>query len=166
MRLSQMFGKGTLGAKGEEKMSTHRSAFLCGMNMGLEVLDLHDHVVFIGKGLYTGGPMGTQSHVHKKYAEEKTDHEGKRQVLREPGERGEDMRMDQKIVSCAEQRPEEREQRADQSLDIPPTVAVIPESDLRTFESRIFAPLSNKRPPMYSISVMLTAMPRNRSTRP
>ena len=87
--------------------------------MSLEIFNLHDYAVLIGEGFYPRSPMGTQSHVHKKYAEEKTDHEGKRQVLREPGERGEDMRMDQKIVSCAEQRPEEREQRADQSLDIP-----------------------------------------------
>ena len=63
-----MFGEGTLGAKGEEEMNTRRSPFLCGMNMGFEVLDLHDYIVFIGKGLYTGGPMGTQSHVHKKNA--------------------------------------------------------------------------------------------------
>ena len=55
-----------------------------------------------------------------------------------------DMRMDQKIVSCAEQRPEEREQRADQSLDIPPTVAVIPESDLRTFEQQEAADVLNQ----------------------
>ena len=78
-----MFGEGTLGAKGEEEMNTRRSPFLCGMNMGFEVLDLHDHIVFIGKGLYTGGPMGTQSHVNKKNSEEKTDHEGKRQITKE-----------------------------------------------------------------------------------
>ena len=82
MRLPQMFDEGTLGAKSEKEMNARGSPFLCGLDMGFEILDLHDHAVRIGKGLYTGGPMGTQSHVHKKNAEEKTDHEGKRQVTR------------------------------------------------------------------------------------
>ena len=77
--------------------------------MSLEIFNLHDYAVLIGEGFYPRSPMGTQSHVHKKYAEEKTDHEGKRQVLQEPGERGENMRVDQKIVSRAEQCPEEGE---------------------------------------------------------
>ena len=37
--------------------------------------------------------------------------------------------MQEEIVDRAEHRPEERKQRADQSLDIAPAVTVVPESD-------------------------------------
>lgn len=42
MRLPQMFDEGTLGAKSEKEMNARGSPFLCGLDMGFEILDLHD----------------------------------------------------------------------------------------------------------------------------
>ena len=51
-------------------MNARGSPFLCGLDMGFEILDLHDHAVRIGKGFYAGGPMGARGHVHKKDTKE------------------------------------------------------------------------------------------------
>ena len=109
MRLPQMFGEGTLRAEGEKEMNACGRSLLCGADMSLEIFNLHDYAVLIGEGFYPRSPMSARGHVHEKNTEEKADHEGKSQVFLEPGERGENMRVDQKIVSRAEQCPEEGE---------------------------------------------------------
>ena len=57
MRLPQMFDEGTLGAKSEKEMNARGSPFLCGLDMGFEILDLHDHAVRIGKGTPKNKPI-------------------------------------------------------------------------------------------------------------
>ena len=80
--LLQMFCQGTVRAEGEEEMYALRRPLLGGVNVGLEILDLHNHPVLVGKGLHASDPMGARCHVNKEHAEEQANHKRKSQILR------------------------------------------------------------------------------------
>ena len=67
--------------------------------------------------------------IQDEYTIEKTNTERKRQIFRKPVQCAENVRMNQKIVDCAENRPEERKQRTDNPLNISPSFRVVPEFD-------------------------------------
>ena len=57
LRLPQMFCQRSIRAKGKEEVYALRRPLLGGVNMGLKVLDFHNHPVLIGKGLHASDPM-------------------------------------------------------------------------------------------------------------
>ena len=108
-----------------------RNALLClashALDVGLERLVAYDDAVFLGKMLYMRDQMRRIDDVQREHAEEIADHKRKGQVVRQPVERREHMRMDKKIIHGAEYGPEEGKQRTDQPLDVAPAAAVIPQ---------------------------------------
>lgn len=91
-------------------------------DMILDALVFHDDLVFLGKLLQLDDDLAGMHHVDDEHAEEHADEEGKRQIVGQPRQGVENVGMNQEIIGRSKRRPEEGEQRADDSLNIAPKV--------------------------------------------
>ena len=72
--------------------------------------------------------------VDEEHAIKQADDKGKRQVAREPVNGVQDARMDQEVICGAEKGPRQREFRADETLNVAPLLAVVPQADMEALE--------------------------------
>ena len=72
--------------------------------------------------------------VDEEHAVKQADDKGERQVAREPVNGVQDARMDQEVICGAEKGPRQREFRADETLNVAPLLAVVPQADMEALE--------------------------------
>ena len=100
-----------------------------GITVGNKIYDGTTAATFDYSAVVLGGKLADARNqlngvrkVDREYAEEIADHKTECKVFRQPLQRVEDVGVDQIQIRRSEQPPEEREQRADQPLNISPAV--------------------------------------------
>ena len=73
--------------------------------MLLDRLVADDHIVFVGEAFQLDHNICGVRHVDQEHAEEEPNHEGKREIFRQPLQGAEDARMDQKIIQRPQRGP-------------------------------------------------------------
>ena len=102
--------------------------------MGFQALELDIHLVLLGELTDAGDQVCGVDHVDGEHAEEVSDDKRKRQILRQPPQRIQNVGVYQKIISRAGRRPDQGELRADKALDVSPLAAVIPQADVHELQ--------------------------------
>lgn len=92
-----------------------------------DALKPNNDIIFLRKLPQPCNQFHRICNINKKYAEKQPDEKGKRQIFRQPLQRGQDMRMDKQAVDCAHRQPEQRKLRTDDALQIAPFPAVVPQ---------------------------------------
>lgn len=100
----------------------------------LELFVFYDYIVVVGKFSYSCGQLNGISEIDQQYAEEQSDNKGEGEIVRQPVECTENIRMYKEIIDRAEDRPEERKFRADYAAYIAPFVGVVPQFYFHTFD--------------------------------
>ena len=104
-------------------------------DVSLQRLIADNHIVVLGELLDLHHQLGRIRHVNDKDAEEHADEEGKGQIPGQPVQAAQDVGMNQEVVQCAQNCPEEGKQRADNTLDIAPEIGVIPQPHFQEFQA-------------------------------
>ena len=101
------------------------------------MLVMDDDVVFHRVLFQLGHDLQGVRSIDGKHTEKHADEEGKRQIAAEPVQRAENVRMDKEIINRAENSPEQGKFRANNAVDIPPLVGVIPQAHLVDLQGKI-----------------------------
>ena len=100
-----------------------------------DVLVMHDNVVVLRKLFQLHDELCRIYKVDYKHAEEKSYHEGERQIVGQPRQSLQNVRMHKIGIDGAEGSPRKRELRTDDALYVAPLVAVIPQADLHHLQA-------------------------------
>ena len=103
--------------------------------MVLDALVFHDDLVFLGELLQLDDDLAGMHHVDDEHTEEHANEEGKRQIVGQPRQGVENVGMNQEIIGRPKHRPEEGEQRADDSLNVAPKIRIVPQPDFQIFQA-------------------------------
>ena len=99
-----------------------------------------DGVIYIfidlgGLFLHDRAEMDGEAQVDQENAEANAHHKRRQRVCHEPLHQLPQPRIQQKVVRQRQHAPEEREQRADDALDIAPELAVVPQAQVEALEA-------------------------------
>ena len=125
-----MIGEGDRGEEAEEEFAAQVFAVEGADDGILQFFVADEDVVFDGERADSGDDVEGIDDVDAHDAGEDAEEVGEGDVRGEPVEGGDDERIHQHGVHGAEDRPDEREQRADDPLVVPPAAVVVPQLDL------------------------------------
>ena len=103
----------------ENKSGLDETALLILSDTLLDLLVMKNDLLLARKLLDGQHDPRRMRKVHQEHAVEESDEERKRQIIRQPLKRAQDVRMNDEVIHRAEDRPQKRIKRADNALDIP-----------------------------------------------
>lgn len=104
-------------------------------DLRFKILVFNDDIVVLGKLLEFNNKVSRLHHIDDEYAEEKSYDKTECQIPCKPVNGTQYVRVNEKIIERSEYRPEEREQRADDTLYVSPHIAVVPKSDFKHLQA-------------------------------
>ena len=116
-------------------MSLLRRVILHHADVRLDVFVVHDDIVVVREFSELDDELCGVGEVDYKYAEEKPYEKRERQVVGQPCQRVQDVRMHKIRVDGAEQSPRQRKLRTNYALHVAPLVAVIPQADVHHLQA-------------------------------
>lgn len=113
--------------------------------MRFEIFVFDDNIVFLREFFEFIYNLRGMRHVYDENSEKHSDDEGESEVVGKPHKRVEYVWVNEKIVCCSQNRPDEREFRADYSFYIAPFRAVIPQANIGDFDANYTRDIFYKR---------------------
>ena len=124
VHFSQMLMQAVLSAEGHEEV-IGPGLDLALADMILDAFVYHHQLLLLCKLPDLHHQVCRVHHIDDEDAEEHADEEGKCQIPGQPVQHIKDMGMNQEIIHRAQNRPDQRKHRADNSLNIAPQLGVI-----------------------------------------
>ncbi len=130
--VAEVIGERDGGQEAEEEFAAEMLAFKGADNRILEFLIPDEDVVFNGKCADSGDDMEGVDNVHAHDAGKDAEKVAERDMRAEPLEGRYKERIEQNGVQSAENRPNQREERADDPLVVSPTAVIVPQLHLES----------------------------------
>lgn len=109
--------------------------FLLGLGDALlELFKVNDNAVLLSKFPDPHGDIQRHAEVHKENAEEDAYEEGKFYIFHKDDHCVKHKRVDHKVEESAHKQPKEGKEGADDALNVPPTVGIVPKFDFHSLD--------------------------------